>query len=175
MRETVNMTIILGVVIFIMALCVDAFGQAPTPTRQPEIIPGWIQFHQDPPGYYLPYQSGIAPGSLYFLVHVDGEGWANIIVPASGDYTIGLQLVATATYTPVIYPTHTPTHTPTVTRTFTPTKTPMRTFTPTFTPTPQPTPTRPNALAPGDWSTLYARVRALWAAQAEWDQEWGAK
>lgn len=146
--------------IFLLALCLSAFGQTGS-----QEINDWARMGGlEPYAWYIPYQSDIPPGSMHFLIQADQDGIANIIFPSSGGFRVGVQLVATATPSPV---QPTPTKTPTVTPTKTNTPTPTATF------TPSPTPTRPNALAPGSWTDLFQRVQALWAAQKAWDEKYG--
>lgn len=150
-----NLSIVIAMVLMI-AVVEAVFGQD---------MEDWARMGGlEPYAWYIPYQSDIPPGSMHFLIQADQDGIANIIFPSSGGFTVGVQLVATATPSPI---PPTATSTPTMTPTKTNTPTPTATF------TPSPTPTRPNSLAPGSWTDLFQRVKALWAAQKAWDEKYG--
>lgn len=178
-----NLVVWVGIVCLFGLLIQGALGQGTLPSTTEPLPPapspqggegevsrfvGWARMGGlEPFGWYLPYQSDIPLGSMHFLIQADGEGIANIIFPTTSGWQIGVQLVATATPSPI----PTSTRTPTPTRTNTPTAT--RTPTPSHTPTVAPTPTRPKLPEPGTWYTLPLRLVSLWTAQAEWDEKYG--
>lgn len=150
----------IAAIVLLIALVQAVFGGSDEPLPS-----GWARMGAlKPHAWYVPFQSDVPVGSLHFLIQADEDGVANLIMPTTPGYQIGVQLVATAAPTPV---PPTPTYTPSPTPTRTKTPVPTATF------TASPTPTRPNALAPGSWTDLFTRVQALWAAQKAWDEQYG--